>query len=248
MRVRIGIPVPTTRDMEYNARSWPEYAEAVRGAGAEAVRLPLSAEVELRQLARSCQGFVLPGSPADVDPSTYGQEREPETADADAARDACDRWLLQHAEETGKPVLAICYGLQLLNVWRGGSLVQDLRPVPVNHGAGAAVAVAHGVAVTAQSLLGGLLTAGEAPAEVAFRKLPVNSSHHQAIGIAGEGLTAVARSTEDGVLEAVEGRLGRAGVLGVQWHPERSLALSAASRALFLWLVASAEDAAGTEE
>ncbi len=245
MGVKIGIPVPTSTDLAYNAKAAPQYAEAVRQAGGEVVALELGLSVaQLGAVATGCDGFLLPGSPADVDPALYGQERDPATAAADPAREACDLRLLEHAAVQGKPVLAICYGVQRMNVWCGGSLVQDLTPVPVNHEAGGSVAVAHSVLVAGQSLLAGLLSGAEAPAEGHFRRLPVNSSHHQAISAPGDGLAVVARSVEDGVIEAVEGRIGAAAMLGVQWHPERSVGISAASRAMFTWLIAEAEDAA----
>lgn len=242
-RVRIGIPVPTSADAEYNQRNASEYSTAVRGAVGEPVVLSLDLPFDrFRELAITCAGFVLPGSPADVDPELYGQPRETATAEADAARERCDLLLLEHAAVSGKPVLAICYGLQRLNVWLGGTLVQDLLPLPVNHAAGASVAVAHTVQVVGQSLLASLLGAAEAPAEGPYRRLPVNSSHHQAVGIAAEGLAVVARCSQDGVVEAVEGRIGDAILMGVQWHPERSVGFSAASRSLFTWLLSEAED------
>ncbi len=242
MAVRIGIPVPTSEDLEYNGKNEPQYAQAVRQAGGEVVALGLSDRASWRGLVQGCDGFVLPGSPADVDPALYGQDREEATAGADALREACDLLVLEHAAESGKPVLAICFGMQRLNVWRGGTLVQDLTPVPVNHGAGPSVAVAHSVAVPGHSLLAGLLNAQEAPMEGNFRRLLVNSSHHQAVGIVGDDLTVVARCSQDAVVEAIEGRVGRAAMLGVQWHPERSVDRSPASRALFTWVVAEAED------
>jgi len=245
VNVKIGIPVPTSGDLEYNRKSGPEYAEAVRQAGGEVVELDLRLGVAaLGALATACDGFVLPGSPADVDPALYGQERHEGTAPADPEREACDLRLLEHAAVKGKPVLAICFGAQRLNVWCGGSLVQDLAPVPVNHEAGGSVAVAHSVWVAPQSLLAGLLSGAEAPLDGEFRRLAVNSSHHQAVSAPGDDLAVVARSVEDGVIEAVEGRVGKAAMIGVQWHPERSVGISAASRALFTWLVAEAEDAA----
>lgn len=243
MAVRIGIPACTSADVEYNRRSAPAYTAAVEGAGGEAVPLELGLSVaELGALATTCDGFVLPGSPADVEPSLYGHVREEASAGADVAREECDLRLLEHAAVQGKPVLAICYGVQRLNVWCGGTLVQDLTPVPVNHSAGAQVAVAHSVLVVGQSLLAGLLAAAEAPAEGEFRRLAVNSSHHQAVSAPGDGLAVVARCAEDGVIEAVEGRVGLAAMVGVQWHPERSVGISAGSRALFTWLVSEAED------
>ncbi len=248
MAVVIGIPVPTSFDLEYNLRYWTDYAEAVREAGAEAVSLPLdTGEADLRVKAGACDGFLLPGSPSDVDPARYGQEIEEHTARPDPERDRCDLFLLEHAEQRGKPVLAVCYGLQNLNVWRGGTLVQHLSPIPVNHAAGPCVGAAHTVGVEPQSLLAGLLTVAEAPRVGEVRRLSVNSSHHQAIGRAGGDLTVVAHATEDGTIEAVEGRIGEAAMLGVQWHPERSLQNSAASRALFRWLVLEADDWQGRE-
>ena len=228
--------------MEYNNRCWPEYAAAVRLAGGDPVQIPLDSVAAVRRLAEGCSGFVLPGSPADINPLQYGHSKDPETAPPDQAREQCDRAILEYAEITGTPILGVCFGLQLLNTYRGGTLVQDLSPLPVNHGAGAQVLIAHSVLVAGMSLIGGLLTQTEAPAEGQFRRLPVNSSHHQAVAIPGESLTVVARSTEDGVVEALEGYMGRATVVGVQWHPERSYETSQASRAMFAWLVSAAAD------
>jgi putative glutamine amidotransferase len=247
MRPRIAIPVPTSTDPEYNARSWPQYAEAIRQAGGDPVEIPLNATPrETADLINTCHGVLLPGSPADVNPHKFGQEPIPECKPADAPRENVDELLLQDAHNLYKPILTICFGTQSLNVWRGGTLIQDLSPVPVNHSAGRTVAVAHVAGVTPDSTLGSLVSSSEAPAqEEGFLRLPVNSSHHQAIGIPGDGLRVVARSSEDGVVEAVEGGQDphnpRAHfVLGVQWHPERSREISEASRAIFARLVSEA--------
>jgi putative glutamine amidotransferase len=245
-RPRIAIPVPTRTDLEYNRRSWPQYAFAVERSGGEAVEVSLAAApAATARLIAECQGVVLPGSGADVNSQKFGQEPVAECAPADAAREAVDELLLQDAHNMGKPILAICFGMQMLNVWRGGTLLQDLTCVPVNHTAGRAVAVAHGVAVAPESLLGQLVAGDESPERDGFLRLPVNSSHHQAIGIPGDGLRVSARCFEDGVIEAVEGGQASEGleghfVVGVQWHPERSFDQSAASKALFGRFVAEA--------
>jgi putative glutamine amidotransferase len=240
-RPRIAIPIPTSSNADYNQRSWPSYAAAVEGAGGEAVRVELSGSTRtLREAARNCSGILLPGSPADVLPSRYGADADPATNKADEAREAADWTLLEEAERNRLPVLGICYGLQSLNVYRGGSLVQDLSPLPVNHEAGRAVAVAHIAEIALESVMGGIARDGEAVQVASFVRVGVNSSHHQAVAAVGEGLRVVARCPEDGVVEAVEGAGAGPLLLGVQWHPERSYESSAASRLLFDRLVAEA--------
>lgn len=227
---RIAIPVPTLNDEKYNERSWPEYAKAVEDSGGVAVKIPLTASpAEVAQLASSCEGVLLPGSGADVDPQKYGHERIPECAPSDPAREAVDELLMQDAANLHKPLFGICYGLQSWNVWRGGTLIQDLH-TSVNHKPGRAVAEAHQVSIEAGSRLAKIVPA---------RELTVNSSHHQAADQPGDGLRVVARSIGDGVIEAVEGT-GEQFVLAVQWHPERTYKIDPASRALFAALNAAA--------
>jgi putative glutamine amidotransferase len=232
-RPRIAIPQPTSTDYAYNQRSWPQYAVAVERSGGEPVEIPLDAKAtpsEIANLINTCQAVLLPGSPADVNPHKYGQDAIPECAPTDNPRENVDELLLQDAHNLYKPIFAICFGIQILNVWRGGTLVQDLTVLPVNHSAGSKVAIAHTAATAPESLLGTLLTADEAPEQDNFLRLPINSSHHQAIGIPGDGLRISARCPQDAVIEAVEGGQASEGatahfVLGVQWHPERSYAL-----------------------
>ncbi len=238
MRPRIAIPLPHSAKPEYNERSLPQYEDAVREAGGEPVRIPLDrAPDEVAKLISECDAVLLPGSPADVDPQKYDAPRDPHTAPADAARDTVDELLLQDAYNMRKPIFGICYGLQALNVWRTGTLVQHIES-GVNHEAGRTVPVAHNIAVETGSRLAQILSG----AGVGSASVPINSSHHQSAEVVGDGLRAVARSAEDNVVEAVEGTTPQHFVLAVQWHPERSTKEDAGSRALFRALVDAARE------
>jgi putative glutamine amidotransferase len=260
---RIAIPVPTSTNLDYNRRAWPAYAEAVTRSGGTPVEIPLTGPpAATARLLATCQGVLLPGSPADVNPQKYGQAAAPETNPADPARENVDELLLQDAHNLRKPIFAICFGAQMLNVWRGGTLVQHLTPMPVNHAAGAAVAIAHTAVLAPNSLLAAIAAetaAARSPFPVPRSdnvaritdnapRLPINSSHHQAIAIPGDGLRVTARSPEDAVIEALEPapleprtpNLEPAFLIAVQWHPERSYSTDPASRALFTRFVAAA--------
>ncbi|MGB7190748.1 MAG: gamma-glutamyl-gamma-aminobutyrate hydrolase family protein [Acidobacteriaceae bacterium] len=220
---RIAIPEPTSSDAAYNDRSWPQYAQAIGEAGGVAVKIPLSAsQTEVARMVASCEGVLLPGSGADVDPEKYGEARETGCGPADPAREAVDELLMQDAANLHKPLFGICYGFQAWNVWRGGALIQDLK-TGVNHKPGREVREAHLVTVAEKSRIGAITGA---------RELVVNSSHHQGVARSGDGMRIAARSREDGLIEAVEAA-GEHFVIGVQWHPERSFEHDAASKALF---------------
>lgn len=231
----ILIPCPTSFDSAYNQQCWPEYARAVERCGATAALVALDGAVDaLQQQLDIAQGILLPGSGADVAPTRYGHELQPETSPADPLREQLDMLLLEAAERRQIPTLAVCFGLQSLNVHRGGTLVQHLQPMPVNHRAGRAVADAHASIVAADSRLGSVLASAadvHPDAQDGFLRLMVNSSHHQAIGMPGDGLRVSARSSDDGVIEAVEDH-EHPFLVGVQWHPERTFDHSEASRRL----------------
>jgi putative glutamine amidotransferase len=160
---------------------------------------------------------LLPGSGADVDPQKYDAARHEKTAPPDPQRDTVDELLLQDAYNMHKPILGICYGLQSLNVYRSGTLVQDIESA-IPHRAGRTVEKAHTVLLEPDSQLAAIVGVNPNNIEIA-----VNSSHHQAADIVGDGLRVVARSPLDGIIEALEGTLPGHFVLAVQWHPERSL-------------------------
>ena len=152
-RPRIAIPEPCSYDAEYSGRALPAYLRAIEAAGGEPVVVPLqSSPEEIARLITSCAAILLPGSKADVDPQKFSAEAHIKTAPADPPRDAADELLLQDAYNLRKPVFGICYGLQSLNVWRSGSLVQHIES-KVNHSPGAKVDVAHNVRIATDSLL-----------------------------------------------------------------------------------------------
>jgi putative glutamine amidotransferase len=226
---RIAIPVPHSADPSYAQRSLPQYEAAVREAGGEPVRIELDQDpVQVREQIARCDGVLLPGSGADVDPAKYGAARHEKTEPADLKRDAVDQLLLDDAYAQRKPILGICYGLQSLNVYHSGTLVQHIESA-INHSPGRMVAKAHTVIIEPESRLAEIVGATEAVA--------VNSSHHQSAEVAGNGLRVVARSAEDGVIEALEGTAPEHFVLAVQWHPERSVdqapELAESARAIF---------------
>ncbi|HTW80051.1 MAG TPA: gamma-glutamyl-gamma-aminobutyrate hydrolase family protein [Terracidiphilus sp.] len=233
MNVRIAIPVPSS-DVEYNGRSLPPYVEALEAAGASVVVVDLiQAQQKVAKLLAGVQGILLPGSRFDVDPERYGETRTPECGEADDARTAVDELLLQDAFNLRKPILAICHGTQTLNVWRNGSLIQDLK-TEVNHRPGRTVVDAHPVKVAQGSRLAALLP------DSGVLETAVNSSHHQAISVPGDNLRVTAVSPHDGVIEAVELDSPDHFVLAVQWHPERTCSESAVSRSIFKTFVEAA--------
>ena len=245
MKPRVAIPVPNS-DAEYSARTLPEYKHAVEMAGAEAVEIPLNlTNEEAAQLIKTCDAVLLPGSPADVDPQKYGATRRVETANADAARDNVDELLLQDAFNMRKPLLGICYGLQTLNVWRTGTLVQHIESSVVHarpEGTPKTEQIMHEAVVESASRLGKIVRA--VVKEVGGERIAVrvNSSHHQAVDIVGDGLRVVARSPKDDIIEAVEGTSKDQWAVGLQWHPERMVHDDAVSRAVFEALVAAARE------
>src|SRR5512146_2898500 len=235
IKPRIAMPWPHSTNREYSERVLPQYEQAVEEAGGEPVRIPLDQPpAELMKLIERCDGVLLPGSRADVDPQKYGAEPDPRTSPADPLRDTADELLLQDAHNMRKPLLGICYGLQSLNVYRSGSLRQHIES-SIDH---TNWDQPHPLRVGMDSLLGAILREAGIAGEGSEADLQVNSSHHQAAAVVGDGLR-ISAEAPDGVIEALEGTSPNHFVLAVQWHPERSLE-QPASQAIFRALVKAA--------
>ena len=192
-----------------------DYEEAVRRAGGEGRLLDVAAAAPA-DVIRGVDGLLLTGG-GDVLPSLYGVEAHPTFSAAEEGRDAYELELVKRALDADLPVFAICRGIQVLNVARGGTLVQDIPDelqTTIDHAVRIPpVHIAHDAWMTADSLLERLmrpLDHGDA--------CPVNSRHHQAVKELGDGLVTVA-TAPDGVVEAIEDPSKRF-CLGVQWHPE----------------------------
>jgi putative glutamine amidotransferase len=244
-RPRVGIPWRTSE--EEAGASEPavrakisNYEEAVRNAGGEPVLLSLAYLDDSRRLLPTLDAFVLPGSPADVEPAEYGASNQGLSAPADLPREGVDRAVLQHAFAEKKPVLAICYGCQLLNVYLGGTLIQDLRAetgTTTPHRKKDVVPEAQEDPIHDATFATGSRLQGIA----GVVRAPINSSHHQAIARPGKDLQVTANAA-DGTIEGVEWTGDANWVVGVQWHPERMFG-DAFSERLFEQFIHAAETA-----
>jgi putative glutamine amidotransferase len=207
LRPRIGIA---------RASRTGDYVESVRRAGGAPSLIDAADRAE-RPWQRIA-GVVLTGGP-DVDPRLYGQVPVRHHEPAADGRDAFEIELVTRAIERNLPVLAICRGMQVLNVAAGGTLVQHIPddiPQPLDHQVKTpAWGIAHDVLVQPASALARLLAL---PSGAAPHRVAVNSRHHQAVKHVAPGLVCVAAAT-DGVIEAVERPASRFCV-AVQWHPE----------------------------
>jgi putative glutamine amidotransferase len=226
----IGIPTRYHEKSQYIGQL-RHYLDAILWAGGLPLLIPTVTDDEvLKSYTERIDGVLLPGSPTDINPRLYGADPHPQLGKLYPERDKTDFTLLDYSEKHDRPLLGICFGVQSLNVYRGGSLLQDIPAL-------VAEAVAHDTEDAADSPV--------EPARHMVRLSPdsliarlagktdvvVNSYHHQAVQHTGRNLRPVAVAP-DGVVEAVEDTRGKF-VVGVQWHPERGFQTDPLSQALF---------------
>ena len=229
MRPIVGIPACATVTDRLLHATPARYAEALIGAcDAIPIMIPPMGEIQLALLDR-IDGLLVPGSPSNVHPSQYGTDESLTPDKHDHDRDATTLPLIRAAIARGLPVLAICRGIQELNVALGGTLLQNIHDLPGRrdhrgNGEGSmerAYGPKHSIAVT-----------GALARIVGADTIMVNSLHGQAIDRPGEGLVVEAYA-EDGTIEAVSAPNAPGFVLGLQWHPEWRFAEQPASVAIF---------------
>jgi putative glutamine amidotransferase len=236
-RPRIGITmrIEHTTDRFYLGR---HYSEAVEAAGGAPVHISLIPNPDyIDSVVDGLDGILLPGSDSDVDPLRYGQQPHPELGSVQPIKDETDLLVIDAVERRHIPLFAICFGMQILNVSRGGTLIQDIRSQvrdAIKHEQGAPRGrPSHRVRLLDESKLSQI--AGTLDAVV-------NSHHHQAIESIGADLIATAWTT-DGVIEALEDPRSDRFVMAVQWHPELGWEDDVLSQQLFKSFVSHAAQA-----
>ncbi len=208
--IGIGSDVLTEAGERDRATMYLTYVEAVRRSGALPVIIPPQGE-NAGELLRALDGLLLAGG-GDCDPAEYGEAKHPSVDLMDSRRQSNDLELARAAREQGLPTLGICLGMQVLNIAARGTLIQDIatqHETGIQHVSLPTDRVRHSVRIDPASHLGRIVGTSE---------IDVNSSHHQAVRILGEGLVATARAA-DGIIEGLEDP-AHPFYLGVQWHPE----------------------------
>ncbi len=235
-RPRIGITmrIELETDRFYLARY---YSEAVVAAGGAPVHISLIPDADyISAVMSDLDGVLLPGSDSDVDPLRYGAEPHPNLGSVHTIKDQTDLLVLEEIERRALPLFAICFGMQVLNVSRGGTLIQDIRsqvPNAIKHQQGIPRdRPSHSVVLDQRSLLSNLAESDRAA---------VNSHHHQAIETVGRNLTATAWAP-DGLIEALEDSRRERFALAVQWHPELGWKEDRFSQAMFKRFIAACKD------
>ncbi|MGI8494078.1 MAG: gamma-glutamyl-gamma-aminobutyrate hydrolase family protein [Pyrinomonadaceae bacterium] len=194
-----------------------DYSEALFGLGAVPYHLSLIPDKKyIADAVKNLDGILLPGSDTDVDPLRFGAEPHPGLKRVILEKDETDLMVLEEADKRRLPILGICFGMQIINVWRGGTLIQDIGSEVKNcikHEQGKPLERnSHSIVIEKESFIYNLAKSGKAE---------VNSHHHQAVGEIGRNLKASSWA-KDGVVESIEDVRRENFILGVQWHPELS--------------------------
>jgi len=222
-------------DRFYLSRHYSEAVEAAGGAPVHISLIPNAGYVE--SVVDGLDGILLPGSDSDVDPLRYGQQPHPDLGTVHTIKDETDLLVIEAAERRQLPLFAICFGMQILNVSRGGSLIQDIKaqvPEAIKHEQGAPRdRPSHRVTLLENSRLANIARTSNAV---------VNSHHHQAIESVGADLVATAWAA-DGLIEALEDPRPHRFVMAVQWHPELGWQNDTFSQRLFKFFVNQAKEA-----
>jgi putative glutamine amidotransferase len=204
------------------------YSEAVAAAGGAPVHVSLIPQPEyIEAVVEGLDGILLPGSDSDVDPLRYGHQPHPQLGAVHPIKDETDLLLIAAAERKRIPIFAICFGMQVLNVSRGGTLIQDIGSQvtdAIKHEQGAPRdRASHRVTLSGQTRLSSI---------AGVEAFVVNSHHHQAIETLGADLVATAWAS-DGIIEALEDPRPDRFAVAVQWHPELGWERDAISQRLF---------------
>ncbi len=228
----ITIAIPLFKKDAFRAFMQSKYTASLRRAGARAVWIETDDLEEAISKMLRCDGLLLSGG-EDVDPAYYGQTPTEKCGEIAPYRDRAEMAMLKAFLATGKPILGICRGEQLMNVCFGGTLHQDIREISsCKHDDYARKDLGnHTVTVTPSTRLAQIM--GQ-------KTFPVNSLHHQAVDAPAQALTVCAVS-EDGIVEAIEHPLHRF-CLGVQWHPEHMTPFSKRQRRIFDAFVSACAD------
>jgi putative glutamine amidotransferase len=223
----IGMPAQMDpgSDQQYLSK---QYYDSIDASGGVPSIIPLLASAKsAERLAERLDGLLLTGNNSDLDPGGYQSARLSVCGPTQPLRDQTDFILLETAFRRKIPILAICFGIQSLNVFLGGSLIQDISAAvntPIRHSSTKSKdCQSHEISISAGSPLEEI---------VGRRMITVNSTHHQAIERPGRGLDIIAQAP-DGVIESVAGRNSDHWILGVQWHPEKNYGFDEFSRKIF---------------
>lgn len=232
-RIGITMRIELETDRFYLAR---DYSEAVEAAGGVPVHIPLIPRADyIAAVMNTLDGVLLPGSDSDVDPQRYGKEPHRKLGSVHPLKDETDALVIEQVLERGTPLLAICFGMQILNVLRAGTLIQDIEaqvPHAIKHQQGKPRDYrSHRVRLLEGSILSSLAKT---------ESVMVNSHHHQAIENVGNGLIATAW-TADEMIEALEAPVDERFILAVQWHPEIGWQDDEFSKSIFQRFVEAAQ-------